>query len=807
MIVTCENCSTSYEMEDGLIKEAGSKVRCSKCRHVFIVHPAGAGGQDLVRAVEKDDGQVPQAREEYAPEQTQPAGGASAGKGLETGAGVSFQETDSGHDLGQPEGEGQEPPTGEALPGETVSRPEAYSEQEMELGLDLDAMDFEGEEAEAPKDTRLGFDLGELDVERPPREAGGSDLEAVQGASEDVEGELDLELDLESLEAAPEQPEREQEETGLEFDLGELDVEQAPLEAKGSDLEAVQGASEEVEGELDLELDLGELDVEQAPLEAEGSDLEAAQGPSEEVEGEPDLELDLESLEAAPEQPEQEETGFDLDLGELDFDARETAEKGPGPSDQAGDHSGLGGAAREAESPWSSERLESTGEDLELELDLDSLGGPDAEAQANGGLEEELELDLDLDELAEPGAGPVKAESPEGADLEDELDLNLDLEELTEPTGGTVEPEALVGAAQEQDLDLDLDLDELGLEGGEPRGDVQFGSGAMAIESKLDLEGGIEPEAPDLDLDLDGLDTEAGTDAGAGGGAPLPEQGEPELSFDLEESGDLISDEKKGTLGDQAAEGLETLDMDWSEMDGETPQRGEWQETAEPADTLGGAAVGALAREKAPRGAEPSGVDAEAEEPIPPVHWPSNRAKAKKRLSRPLLVVLILVVLGGVAWLALTFSSQWGIQIPFLGSLSRQETVDVGNLHTMLLGVKERFMENDHLGSVLVVTGKVRNDYKEPRSFTRVLGQLYTKDNASEAVASQTAFCGNLLSDLELRTMDKDAIVKHLGNRAGANGVNTAVKSGALVPFMIVFVDMPEQFDEFTVKVLGSQAE
>ena len=40
MIVTCEECSTSFSLNDEAIKPSGSKVRCSKCRNVFKVYPA-----------------------------------------------------------------------------------------------------------------------------------------------------------------------------------------------------------------------------------------------------------------------------------------------------------------------------------------------------------------------------------------------------------------------------------------------------------------------------------------------------------------------------------------------------------------------------------------------------------------------------------------------------------------------------------------------------------------------------------------------------------------------------------------------
>jgi predicted Zn finger-like uncharacterized protein len=37
MIVTCESCKTKFQLDPGRIKGVGSKVRCSRCKHVFYV--------------------------------------------------------------------------------------------------------------------------------------------------------------------------------------------------------------------------------------------------------------------------------------------------------------------------------------------------------------------------------------------------------------------------------------------------------------------------------------------------------------------------------------------------------------------------------------------------------------------------------------------------------------------------------------------------------------------------------------------------------------------------------------------------
>src|SRR5512137_2159122 len=37
MIIQCEQCRTKFRLDDAKIKEGGVKVRCSKCKHVFLV--------------------------------------------------------------------------------------------------------------------------------------------------------------------------------------------------------------------------------------------------------------------------------------------------------------------------------------------------------------------------------------------------------------------------------------------------------------------------------------------------------------------------------------------------------------------------------------------------------------------------------------------------------------------------------------------------------------------------------------------------------------------------------------------------
>ena len=52
MIVTCSKCSTKFKIADEKISNAGVKVRCSKCKHTFIVNTDGVREIDKAAAAQ-----------------------------------------------------------------------------------------------------------------------------------------------------------------------------------------------------------------------------------------------------------------------------------------------------------------------------------------------------------------------------------------------------------------------------------------------------------------------------------------------------------------------------------------------------------------------------------------------------------------------------------------------------------------------------------------------------------------------------------------------------------------------------------
>ncbi len=181
-----------------------------------------------------------------------------------------------------------------------------------------------------------------------------------------------------------------------------------------------------------------------------------------------------------------------------------------------------------------------------------------------------------------------------------------------------------------------------------------------------------------------------------------------------------------------------------------------------------------------------------------------QKVAAKKRISTPVLLLLLaaLLISGAYGTYKLKLLDSVGINIPFVSDLLKPEVQDAGNLKIYTSDINNKFVENSNIGKLFVITGKAKNGYSDARSYISITGKLYTKGKILSK--TKTVYCGTILSELELQNMDLDAINNRLSNRFGDNKSNVKVKVDAIIPFMVVFADFPENPDEFTIEVAGS---
>jgi len=448
----------------------------------------------------------------------------------------------------------------------------------------------------------------------------------------------------------------------------------------------------------------------------------------------------------------------------------------------------------EEESP-DEEVAEDVLEDIELDLDLEDepeRAPEDLEAATKPEELDELDLsDMEKlfaeeespdEEVAEDVEAEAKSEEP------DELDLS-DMEELLDITET---PEEKVVEEDLEDIELDLDLED------EPE---------KALE---DVEAEAKSEEPD-ELDLSDIEKMLDLEEPETDEEDEPKEVDLELDMGMEPELERTPDDIEAGV---ESEELEEVDLSDIEKMLETEEEAEIDIKEEPVDSVLLDDISDKPEPDEPfetedieREFEIEDTDQEdlTDEEVADMQpmVAKVRPAEKKRISKPLLVLLILVLLGGGCYGTYVLLDFMNIKIPFISDyLNPQDSDTAGNLMIGTLDVDSRFVINAKAGKLFVITGQIKNGYSDVRSYIRVIGKLYTKGKV--LAQTETVFCGNVLSDIELSNMEVAAIKERLSNRLGDNKSNMQVKPGQELPFMIIFATLPDNLEEFAIEVAGS---
>jgi len=477
--------------------------------------------------------------------------------------------------------------------------------------------------------------------------------------------------------------------------------------------------------------------------------------PPEEVKKPDDMLLDLEfELE---QETQDAETGRsdDSELGELDLPELEEL-------------------FAEEEVPEGQGDIDEGIEDFKLDLDFEpeSEKAPE-QVEAEAKPEEPGEFDMsDMEDLLDITQVPEKQEDTDEAIEDFELDLAPESEQA---------PERVKAEAKTEEPDiLDLsDIEEL-LDLEEPA--VEEEDGTKPEELELELDTDMEPEIEKVsEDDKASVEPEALEEI---------DLSDIEMMFDTEEE---EAEEEAESVDSPVLEEISGTELDEIETAEDEPETVEFSETEEIEQKF---EIEDTDEDDLP---EEEIVD---EQPVAATAKP----EVKKRISKPLIVLLILVLLGGGGYGIYVLLDFMNVEIPFVSNYFKPKISDpAGNLKIDTLDVESAFVKNAKAGKLFAVTGKIKNGYSDARSYIKVTGKLYTK--GKNLVQEETVFCGNVLSDIELSNLELSAIKKRLSNRIGDNNSNIKVKPGQTLPFMIIFSNLPGNLEEFAVEAEGSVPE
>ncbi|MBC2712983.1 MAG: zinc-ribbon domain-containing protein [Desulfosarcina sp.] len=783
MIITCKACNTSFNLDDKMLKPTGSKVRCSVCASVFTAFPVAA-----VASAKPDIPAAADTTDAYTPETDVLAEDPDAL--LDDGPDLDFALEDEPED-GVSDTE-IEDAVSDALDEDLADIP-IESELEPDLALESDTDDESGATVIA------SLDDDDLDLDLSPEHAD------EEGTATVIANLDDDDLDL-SLDGQPDVSET----VIADLDQEDFDLD-VPVETDGDPEGTATVIANLDDDALDLDSDF--------PLEPDGEAESAASTDDalpetlDDMDG-LDLSLDMEpDGEAPPAEEVPEAVDASLDDFSLEFDLEKDADVGEAASGSAADDDDLDLALDLDDESAGEMEPAGVSPELEDDLDLSSLEGllKDDEESEDDTVTmvvdevEEPDLTLDMDDetpMAEGDAAGVPgetledlefdldtdggAETPDIDDVDDDQEIDLsEIEKmLEEPETGKAE----FTSVPEQDLDLDIEASLETEKWMSESGD----NGQVVKDEELDLSE-LEQVLDDVDTDTtdDTLeDPELELDLDLGDGEALGASDET-VAVDAELEFDLSDFEEKALpkAGADAA-GHESFDM---ELEFEAEENSQAEQTLEDEgleETVAIPEPKAEKTEKAPP--EPAKTVAPASTPKP----------VKKGMSKSLVFLLIIALLGGIGYGTYYLLNQNGIDIPFLSDYLKPKVQDPGNLKLTTYDINSKFVDNASVGKLFVISGEVKNGYAENRGMITLVGKIFSTGKVP--VNQEKVYCGNVMSDLELANLEWDKIKERLSNRLGDNRSNVKIEPGKSVPFMVVFSGLPDDLEEFTIEVIGS---
>jgi hypothetical protein len=115
--------------------------------------------------------------------------------------------------------------------------------------------------------------------------------------------------------------------------------------------------------------------------------------------------------------------------------------------------------------------------------------------------------------------------------------------------------------------------------------------------------------------------------------------------------------------------------------------------------------------------------------------------------------------------------------------------------------VKERFTKSTASGDPLVISGLAVNEYEYPVARVKLRGKIL--DKTGKLLGEVDTYAGNLLTDNELNRLKDKEILAELQRPEGSDMPNTSIRPRASIPFMIVFINPPQEVDEFIIELSG----
>lgn len=129
------------------------------------------------------------------------------------------------------------------------------------------------------------------------------------------------------------------------------------------------------------------------------------------------------------------------------------------------------------------------------------------------------------------------------------------------------------------------------------------------------------------------------------------------------------------------------------------------------------------------------------------------------------------------------------------------EAIKASDDQVFFVDMKEHTVSNWIVGNLLVIEGVAVN--KNIHSVSNIKVRAKILDTSGHVLVQEEVYGGTVLTEEELRNLTKDEIKGELSNLWGRNFDNRDIQQDGKLPFMIVFVNPPENAQEYLIDLAG----
>ncbi len=180
----------------------------------------------------------------------------------------------------------------------------------------------------------------------------------------------------------------------------------------------------------------------------------------------------------------------------------------------------------------------------------------------------------------------------------------------------------------------------------------------------------------------------------------------------------------------------------------------------------------------------------------------SRQPKKSKKTFKKILILILIIVVSAVIYSVLNFPQSNDFIQKLLSSKKEEQPADLTHL-IALNGVVQYNINNEKIGNISVIEGKVVNGFPDPRELIRLEASLY--DKKGNVLISKQQLAGTSVSLFQLQVLGEQELEHALTNKIDILANNTNIPEKGEVPFMIVFYNPPENATEFGVKVIDAR--